>query len=219
MNAVALPDIESAKLPIVYERATQALSECTRIDECKEWANKAEALASYARQSKDDTLRKMAERIQARAIIRCGELLKQIEPGKTGPKTELHDATVMQLNRTEAATQAGLSERQKVTALRAASVPKERREALIESDNPPTVTKLAELGKQERKPLYDLEGINPDHFKQATYIIGSLKRLLEDCEKSDPADIAKAIKEFERQKVREQLARLEGWLDRFAINL
>lgn len=79
MNAIALPDIESAKLPIVYERATQALSECTRIDECKEWANKAEALASYARQSKDDTLRKMAERIQARAIRRGGELIKQQE--------------------------------------------------------------------------------------------------------------------------------------------
>ena len=218
MNAIALPDIESAKLPIVYERATQALSECTRIDECKEWANKAEALASYARQSKDDTLRKMAERIQARAIIRCGELLKQIEPG-TGAHWENKRDGTDTLTRTEAATQAGLSERQKVTALRAASVPKEQREALIESDNPPTVTKLAELGKQERKPLYDLEGINPDHFKQATYIIGSLRRLIEDCEKSDPADIAKAIKEFERPKVREQLARLESWLDRFAVNL
>lgn len=219
MNAIALPDIESAKLPIVYERATQALSECTRIDECKEWANKAEALASYARQSKDDTLRKMAERIQARAIRRCGELYKQIEPGKTGPKTELQDATVLQLTRTQAAREAGLSERQTKTALRVSNIPAPEFNALVESEEPPTVTKLAELGKQERKPLYDLEGINPDHFKQATYIIGSLKRLLEDCEKSDPADIAKAIKEFERQKVREQLARLEGWLDRFAVNL
>ena len=63
----------------------------------------------------DRCLAVMAERIQARAIRRCGELLKQIEPGKTGPKTELHDATVMQLNRTEAARDAGISKRQKVT--------------------------------------------------------------------------------------------------------
>ena len=68
----------------------------------------------------DRCLAVMAERIQARAIRRCGELYKQIEPGKTGPKTELQDATVLQLTRTEAATQAGLSERQKVTALRSA---------------------------------------------------------------------------------------------------
>lgn len=219
MNAIALPDIESAKLPVVYERATQALSECTRIDECKEWANKAEALASYARQSKDDTLRKMAERIQARAIRRCGELLKQIEP-KQGANQNIHEGDHMKvLTRTEAATQAGLSEWQKVTAIRVANVPAPEFDTLVESEKPPTVTRLAELGKQERKPLYDLEGINPDHFKQATYIIGSLKRLLEDCEKSDPADIAKAIKEFERPNVREQLTRLEAWLDRFAVNL
>lgn len=71
--------IQEAPLPAVYERAAQALSECTRIDECKDWADKAEALASYARQSKDDSLRKMADRIQARAIRRCGELLKEQE--------------------------------------------------------------------------------------------------------------------------------------------
>lgn len=66
-----------APLPIVYERATKALAECARIDECQDWANKAKALASYARQSKDDTLRKMADRIQARAIRRCGELINE----------------------------------------------------------------------------------------------------------------------------------------------
>lgn len=71
----------------------------------------------------DRCLAVMAERIQARAIRRCGELYKQIEPGKTGPKTELQDATVLQLTRTQAAREAGLSERQKVTALRAANVP------------------------------------------------------------------------------------------------
>ncbi|MEZ5585219.1 MAG: hypothetical protein R3F37_22935 [Candidatus Competibacteraceae bacterium] len=62
-----------------------------------------------------DTLRKMAERIQARAIRRCGELLKQVETGQ-GVRTTHHDAADMKLTRTEAATQAGLSERQKVTA-------------------------------------------------------------------------------------------------------
>lgn len=71
--------IQEAPLPAVYERAAQALAECTRIDECQDWADKAEALASYARQSKDDSLRKMADRIQARAIRRCGELLREQE--------------------------------------------------------------------------------------------------------------------------------------------
>lgn len=44
--------------------------------------DEAEAMDSYA--SKDETLRKLADRIQARAIRRYGELLKQIEPKRRG---------------------------------------------------------------------------------------------------------------------------------------
>ena len=80
MNAlVEFPAISEARLPAVYETAKLALAQCTRIDECQSWADKAEAMASYARQAKDDSLRKMADRIQARAIRRCGELLRQIQ--------------------------------------------------------------------------------------------------------------------------------------------
>ncbi len=68
----------------------------------------------------DRCLAVMAERIQARAIRRCGELLKQIEDNNRGRPAKIHDAADMNLTRTEAATQAGLSERQKVTALRVA---------------------------------------------------------------------------------------------------
>lgn len=74
----------------------------------------------------DRCLAVMAERIQARAIIRCGELLKQIEPqtGKNNQYEQVkHDGAVILHSRTEAATQAGLSERQKVTALRVAMQP------------------------------------------------------------------------------------------------
>jgi len=93
--------------------------------------------------------RKMAERIQARAIRRYGELLKQIPDNNRGrPSAEIHDADDMNLTRTQAARDAGISERQKVTALRIANIPDPEFDALIESDNPPTITKLAELGKQ-----------------------------------------------------------------------
>ena len=47
-----------------------------QIGECQEWANKAEALASYAKQADENTLRKLDERIQARAVRRPGELLR-----------------------------------------------------------------------------------------------------------------------------------------------
>ena len=73
-----LPSIENAQLPVKYVAARTALTECSKMDECQNWADKAKALASYAKQSDDQGLRKLATRIQARAIRRCSELLKQI---------------------------------------------------------------------------------------------------------------------------------------------
>ena len=70
------------------------------------------------RQSKDDRLRKMATRIQARAIRRCGELLREIESGQGTRTDKLHDGAVTKSTRTQAAETAGLSERQRKTALR-----------------------------------------------------------------------------------------------------
>lgn len=215
-----LVEIQNAPLPIVYERATKALAECSRIDECKDWANKAEALASYARQSKDDSLRKMADRIQARAIRRAGELYGQIEKGKPGPKTELQDGTVPQLSRTEAAKNAGMSERQRKTALRVANVPEPVFEAAVESADPPTVTQLAEQGKQSKpEPLFDLEGIPPAHFARATELKGSLKRLAKFCEEQDPLHIAKAFKPSEIADLRGYVSAIEQWIDRFIVSL
>ncbi len=77
----------------------------------------------------------VADRIQARAIRRCGELLKQVEAGQGSRTDRLHDATDIKLTRTIAATQAGLSERQKVTALRVASIPQPEFEREVESDH------------------------------------------------------------------------------------
>ena len=219
-----LPEgFENARFPAVYERAKQALAECARIDECKDWANKAEALASYFQQSKNEQMMKDCRRIQARAIERCGELLRQIESGqgKVNQHTVLRDgADLKQPTRESVATAAGLSERQRKAALRVVSVPKEQRDALIESDNPPTVTQLAERGKQSKpKPLHDLEGIDPTHFARATELKGSLSRLADFCGKQDPAAMAKAFKPQEIQAVRQYLTAIEPWLDRFVVNL
>jgi hypothetical protein len=70
-------DIAAARMPSTYEQAKIALASCAKIDECQDWANKAEALASYAKMAGDDSLRTMAERIQARAVRRMGELYNE----------------------------------------------------------------------------------------------------------------------------------------------
>jgi len=146
-------DVATAWLPAAYENAKIALAQCDAIDQCKEMADKAEALASYARQANDLELRQMADRIQARAIRRCGELLRQIEPAsEMNLKQNRRDGTVPSVTRTQAATDAGLSERQRKTAIRVATVPVAEFERSVESPNPPSVTALAERGKERSKP-------------------------------------------------------------------
>lgn len=126
MNLPSVP-VETAQLPALYETAKIALSECSRIDECQQWADKAAAMASYAKQAKDETLQRYAERIKARAITRCGELLKAIEPA-SGAHMKKEGAHPF-LTREQAADDAGLSEHQRKTALRVANVDPDIREA------------------------------------------------------------------------------------------
>jgi hypothetical protein len=138
----------TGQLPALYTSAQHALATCERIDECKDWADKAQAMASYARQAKDESLRKHADRIQARAIRRCGELLQQLPADKGGRPPETRGDAPPSLTRTQAAVDAGLSRDQRRTALRVASVPKDSFDAQVESDSPPTVTELARQGTQ-----------------------------------------------------------------------
>lgn len=70
---------------------------------------------------------------QARAIRRCGELLKQVEEAKRGPK-QLSDSGGTKFGHMATAELAGLSRRQTITAIRVAAVPRERFEAQVESD-------------------------------------------------------------------------------------
>jgi hypothetical protein len=71
----------------------------------------------------------MADRIQARAIRRCGELLRAIEAKAGRPKGNGGGAPT--ITRTQAAKDAGLSRDQRHTALRVARVPETEFEATV----------------------------------------------------------------------------------------
>ena len=208
--------ISTAQLPALYENAKTALAECSRIDECQQWADKAAAMASYAKQSKDETLHKYADRIKARAITRCGELLKAIQPASG---MHMKEAGAHQFQtREQAATDAGLSEHQRKTALRVASVDPEVRDALIESDKPPTITELAEMGKKPRN-IVELGEIDPRDYALATTAQGTLREFADYCKSHDPIRIAKAFQKHEIAALRRYVGIVDGWLDSFIVHL
>lgn len=243
MTGFALPadiSIAGAKLPRSYEHAKQALAACINIDECWEWANKMEALASYAKQSDDETLFKHATRIRARAVRRCGELLKLIEPSKGGRPAENPGAGRPSLegwipgtgqrepsldgwipgSRTEAADAAGLTEHRKKQALRVATVSSEKFEEWVEAETPVSVAKLAEAGRQPRQPSADhLQGRDPEQFSAATHTMGAMRRFAEKCGERDAEYIAAGVLPSEVAEARRLVASIDAWLDRFVVNL
>jgi hypothetical protein len=198
-----LPSVANAQLPETYERAKTALAECSSIDECKDWSDKAAAMASYAKMSDDDSLRKYAERIQARAIRRCGELLRQIEPatGKNNQHEQVKGMGVHTFHsRAEMAEQAGMSKHQQMQATRVAALPEQQFTKMIESDTPPTITKLAEMGT--KKQLIDLKGRDPSHFNKAMHFVGGIESYARDCKGYDVQGITEILTDTERSRLR-----------------
>ena len=203
-------NVANARLPQTYENAKTALANCERIDECQDWANKAEALASYAKMADDDVLRKMADRIQARAVRRCQELLKQYPQGDGRPKKNLVGSH--EVSRRGAAHASGMSDHQYRTAMAVGNVPDDEFNAAVESDDPPTVTALAEQGKKPRHPP-------PEGFAEASKLIGTVRRFAEFCDVNNPALVANGVLSDETAKVRQLVSTIDGWLDQFVVNL
>lgn len=214
-----LPAVANARLPQTYEAAKHALATCSEIDECKDWADKAEALASYAKQADDTSLRKTADRIQARAIRRCGELLTEIKQAR-GANQNIRGGTPPKVTRTSVARAAGLSDDQRKQALRVAKVPEQEFEEAVESDDPPTVTELAERGKATvPRPILDLGGRDPAEFSASTDAQGDLRRLFERTAKTPPAVVVRGAFAKERDPMCLHAEACLAWLQELVSEL
>jgi hypothetical protein len=169
----ALRSFENAQLPETYKAAVAALAACATLDECRTWSDRAAALASFARQRNDPELEKMARLIRARAGRRCGQLLREFE-GRGGDRSrkisvQAYDATrpgftlrytrsknvagnvFAPATRRAAAEAANISPAQQLTAMRLAKIAPEVFEESVEGPNPPTTTRLAQIGKASRR--------------------------------------------------------------------
>lgn len=224
-----LPDTSDVPpLPARYEAARAALAECERIDECQAWADQAIAIASYARQAKDGSLLAMARRIQARAVRRCGELLQQIPRtdeatrygeaacGPPGDSTSYENTA----GREKAADEAGLSERQRKTALRVAAVPAAAFDAQVEGPRPPSITQLASQGTA---PRADRVAAVPPLQHRVEYDLSPacepIAEFVRFCGQNEPSTLARACSARDAATLKHGISKLDRWLDRFLTNL
>ena len=209
-----MPEGDDVQLPVRYEAAKAALAECNDLDECKDWADKAAALASYAKQADDDALHRFADRIRARAVRRAGELLSEFQTGSKGGRPAENGTGGDTVSQRGAAEMAGMSKRQEVTARRVASVPEAEFDALVESDDTTTITALAEKGRRKVTGR-DGAGGAPDGFIDATNVGGSIKMFAEDCAKHTPERIAGGHYDYEKPALINETRAVISWLNRF----
>lgn len=221
-NVAKLPDVivndTCGPLPQRYEAARNAIAECERIDECKDWKDKGAAIRVYAMQVKDDSLRVMAVRIQARAEKRMGDLLAQYPDGQqTGLVQHREAGTHPTVTRVQAATDAGLSDHQRKTALRVAAVPAAAFEAYVESPQPPSITQLANLGKatghSSLSPWRDIESA------ETREACATLERFVHFCERTAHTTISRAVSGTEAERLRQYIATADRWLDGLVVDL
>ena len=158
---MALPVVrDDAKLPQSYEGAKQALAECERVDECKDWTDKSMALAAYAKQAGDETLLNHARRIQCLSNRRMGELLINIEPGTGGQPFQKQNPTrgTAVPSRKSVADKAQVKERQRKASIRIAKIPKAEFEKQVSADKAPTPAGL--IRETKRKEVAEkLDGL------------------------------------------------------------
>lgn len=206
-----LPAINSAILPPSYEDACTAIDKCYQLNECKDWADKAMAMASYAKQSKDDFLMNMSIKIKARAIRQCGNLLKQVEPatGKHWQDKESGDHT---LTRKQAMEDAGMSSQQGNQALNVANIPEDKFNHMVEDDHA-TITTLAKAGREA------LTSKKPEGFKEATMAIGYMRRMVVGSEEHTVDKFKEGMKEKEIQTMKEQAIYMIAWLNDLIIDM
>lgn len=217
MNMLPAITPTQARLPRTYEAAREALATCQDIDECKEWADKAAALASYAKQAEDETLLKMAARIKARATRRAGELLSQIDAanGARDGKRDTGDHAPL---RSDIAREAGMSRHQQTQAVRIAAIPEPDFERQVESPTPPTLSQLASQGIKPR-PVLDLKGRDPRGFNRALHFIAVFEDYAKEVSKMDVEGGIAALIEPERARIRAAINRIDAVHDRIITRI
>jgi hypothetical protein len=221
------PAAGTVRLREDYEADRKELAECSRVDRCGDWVDRAAALASYAEEARDPTLKLMAQRIRLRAIRRAGELLRQIEPGQ-GARDGRSEAGAHAPLRGEVASAAGFSDHQARQALRVAAVPAADFERQVESPTPPTIAELARQAKRARperppassapRPIVNLEGREPEETNCAVPFVGAVQDALRVLEELD-LEAVPLLPPEERARALNLVGHIDAITDRIILKM
>lgn len=189
---------EQLEMPVLYREALAALERCTTMDEGKYYADKADALAAWAKIYGSDEDARAAARLKLKAYSRMGKLAEELRPIKSnGYRLGLEPGPTTLL------MEHGLSKHHAAYARRLSKLENGDREKfakVIEAAKSPSgaVLQVGVTGSTERWGKY----------RQAMMSFRGY------CRNND-ASLAKSFSRDEAIKAKEMVVEVWEWLDAF----
>lgn len=201
------PTIDNARLPANYEQAIAMLAEVERVDQCREWANQFESLASYARMARDPKSEASWQRLKLWAIRRIGEILRQIPAETAGrPKKLVTAPSPISPTRRQASRDAGVSVRQRRQAEGIARVPRRQFQEAVDREKPPSVEELARDGAQPN-----------NRRSRESPLIQLLERFGKEGQAIDLGTEFDTLDEAGKERARQAMSVVEAWVGRASL--
>lgn len=191
------------EMPVLYREAVAALERCSTMDEGKYYADKADALAAWAKIYGSDEDSKAAARLKLRAYARMGVLALELRPGnrfyeKFGVGTKKGANALLREH--------GLNSAQSSAALALAKMPNVKLEKASEKAMSPHAAYRA-LGVQQSRCS--------DSWKKFAHGGSSTGAFLSFCRNTHAKDLALGLEIDEIKKARKIVVEVWEWLDAF----
>jgi hypothetical protein len=206
LNAVIQSVPHDMALPR-YDDMCRAIAECHRVDEAKDYRDKAEALRAYAKQAGNRDAEVQFAEIKVRAEIKCGELLKEMaESGeRAGRGRHSNSDSVSHL------TDLGIDPKESERFQQAANASSQHvEEAFNTARETRTPVTSAQIRNLTRSPEFTPEQ-RADHER-----LWRVLRALEQISDQDipAAEWLDALPDYMRERVSNHLKKARPWLER-----
>jgi hypothetical protein len=194
-------------LPVIYEDACRALVKCSTIEEAKYFADKAEALEAWSKIYKSDEAFSAARRLKLHAFRRIGDISSELRPNAI-VKVHLSKGRILH-RRTPGPLsllmEKGFSDSVAKTIRRVSSIEKNKFDAALAMDKPPTPTMLVTARKRGASEPY------------LRFVGGRLISAIYFCRKNPVADFIGGLSDSEIAQVRRSTVEIFEWLDEFEL--
>lgn len=186
-------------VPVQYETAIKALTECVTLDDAKIWSDKADALAAWAKIYKSGDAERKARALKLHAYRRMAQLAKELRPTKTGPNG---DGPAKLLQREH-----GFTKQEAACVLAVGNTPEPTFKRAVQAESPPTPNFF-------RRTAGAPNGVQRSYTRYAVRVISDFYRY---AKQNDPVICAESCaSEYSNPSViRDQVEFIAGWLDDF----